>query len=50
MEMGKGLWLFKFDNKNEAERVLRVGIRNLGGFSIFLKKWAKEDGCEIERF
>ena len=47
--MGKGLWLFEFDNKNEAERILRVGTRNLGGFSIFLKKWAKEDICETER-
>ena len=49
VKMGKGLWLFEFDNKNEAERILKVGIRKLGGFSIFLKKWAKEDGCETER-
>ena len=47
--MGKGLWLFEFDNKNEVERVLWVGTRKLGGFSIFLKKWAKEDSCETER-
>ena len=34
VEMGKGLWLFEFDNKKEAERILRGGIRNLGGFSM----------------
>ena len=49
VEMGKGLWLFEIDNKKEAERILRGGTRNLGGFSIFLKKWAKEDGCKTER-
>ena len=49
VEMRKGLWLFEFDNTKEAERILRVGNRRLGGFSIFLKKWTKEDGCIIER-
>ena len=47
VEMGKGLWLFEFDNTKEAKRILRVG--NKRGFSIFLKKWTKEDGCITER-
>ena len=49
VEMGKGLWLFEFDKTKEAERILRFGTRRVGGFSIFLKKWAKEDGCFTER-
>ena len=49
VEMGKGLWLLEFDNTKEAERILRVGNRRLGGFSIFLKKWTKEDGCITKR-
>ena len=47
--MGKGLWLFEFDKTKEAERILRFGTRRIGGFSIFLKEWAKEDGCFTER-
>ena len=49
VEMGKGLWLFEFENTKEAERILKVGTRRIGGFSIFLKKWVKEDGCITER-
>ena len=44
---GKMALLFEFDNKKEAERILRGGTRK--GFSIFLKKWAKEDGCKTKR-
>ena len=47
--MGKGLWLFEFENTKEAERILRDGSRRIGGFSFFLKKWAREDGCITER-
>ena len=32
VEMGKGLWLFKFDSKKEAEKILRVGSRKMGIF------------------
>ena len=27
VEMGKRLWIFKFDNKKEADRILMVGSR-----------------------
>ena len=43
------LWLFEFDNAKEAKRILRGGTRKLWGFSIFLKKWTKEDGCISEK-
>ena len=49
VEMGKWLWFFEFDNAKEAERILRFGTRRIGDFSIFLKKWAKEDGCITEK-
>ena len=49
VEMGKGLWLFEFENTKEAKRILRDGTRRIGGFSIFLKKWAKKDGCITKR-
>ena len=38
VEMGKGLWLFEFDNTKEAKRILKAGNRRIGVFSIFLKK------------
>ena len=49
VEVGKGLWLFEFDNTKEVARILRVSNRRLGSFSIFLKKWTKEDGCITKR-
>ena len=38
VEMGKGLWLFEFDNTKKVERILRVSTRRIGGFFISLKK------------
>ena len=42
VEMGKGLWFFEFDNAKEAERILRVGTRRLGGFLSFLRNGLKK--------
>ena len=28
-------------------RILREGIRRLGGFSIFLRKWGKNVECNV---
>ena len=47
--MGKRLWLFKFDNKKEADRILKLGSRKMGNFSIFLKKWSEDVGCNNGR-
>ena len=49
MEMGKGLWIFELERTKEAQRILRDGTRKLEGFSISLKKWSKETGCNIGR-
>ena len=38
VEMGKGLWLFEFNNTKEAERILRVGTRNLGVFFLYFSR------------
>ena len=40
VDLGKGMWIFEFDSKKEADRILRVGSRNLGNFSIALEKWS----------
>ena len=46
-EMGKGLWSFGFESPKEAERILRKGTRRLSGFSISLRKWEKNVGCNF---
>ena len=46
-EMGKRLWLFGFESPNEVRRILREGTRRLGGFSISLRKWGKDVGCNV---
>ena len=30
-KLGKGLWLFEFENKEETKRVLKFGRRRYGG-------------------
>ena len=45
--MGKGLWLFGFESPKEAERIPREGTRRLRGFSLSLRKWGKEVGCNF---
>ena len=49
MEMGRGLWLFEFESTKEVERIFKEGTRMLGGFSISIKKWSKETGCNTGR-
>ena len=41
VKMGKGLWLFEFDNTKEAEKILEVGTRRMGGLS-FLRNGLKK--------
>ena len=44
-KMGRGLWFFELESTKEAERILRCSARKFGGFTISLKKWGQEDGC-----
>ena len=48
-ELRRGLWLFGFENPNEARRILREGIGRFGGLPIYLREWGKDVGCKVGR-
>ena len=45
VKMGRGLWLFEFENREEVDCVLMFGRRRCGGNLLHLRKWGQGLGC-----
>ena len=45
VNLGRGLWLFEFESKEEADRVLMFGKRRFGTNLIHLRSWGEDLGC-----
>ena len=44
VRLGRGLWLFEFENPKEADQVLVFGKRRCGGNLLHLRKWGHDIG------
>ena len=47
VNLGRGLWLFEFESKEEVDRVLMFGKRRFGTNLVHLGSWGEELGCSI---
>ena len=45
VSLGRGLWLFEFENKEEVDRVLMFGKRRFGTNLVHLRTWEEDLGC-----
>ena len=45
VNLGRGLWLFEFENKEEVDRVLMFGKRRFGNNLFHLRTWEEDVGC-----
>ena len=45
VSLGRGLWLFEFESKEEVDRVLMFGKRRFGTNLVHLRTWGEDMGC-----
>ena len=45
VNLGRGLWLFEFESKEEVDRVLMFGKRRFGTNLVHLRSWGEDLGC-----
>ena len=45
VNLGRGLWHFEFESKEEVDRVLMFGKRRFGTNLVHLSSWGEEVGC-----
>ena len=50
VSLGRGLWLFEFESKEEVDRVLKFGKRRFGTNLIHLRTWGEDLGCSSQGF
>ena len=50
VNLGRGLWLFEFESKDEVDRVLKFGKRRFGTNLIHLRTWGEDMGCSSQGF
>ena len=48
VNLGRGLWLFEFESKEEVDRVLRYGKRRFGTNLVHLRIWGEDLGCSSQ--
>ena len=49
VNLGRGLWLFEFESKEEVDRVLMFGKRRFGTNLVHLRTWGEDMGCSSQR-
>ena len=50
VNLGRGLWLFEFESKEEVDRVLKFGKRRFGTNLVHLRTWGEDMGCSSQGF
>ena len=50
VNLGRGLWLFEFESKEEVDRVLKFGKRHFGTNLVHLRTWGEDMGCSSQGF
>ena len=50
VSLGRGLWLFEFESREEVDRVLKVGKRRFGTNLVHLRTWGEDLGCSNQGF
>ena len=48
VNLGRGLWLFEFESKEEVDRVLMFGKRRFGTNLVHLRTWGEDMGCSSQ--
>ena len=48
VNLGRGLWLFEFESKEEVDRVLMYGKRRFGTNLVHLRIWGEDMGCSSQ--
>ena len=48
VNLGRGLWLFEFESKEEVDRVLMYGKRRFGTNLVHLSTWGEDMGCSSQ--
>ena len=48
VNLGRGLWLFEFESKEEVDRVLMFGKRLFGINLVHLRTWGEDMGCSSQ--
>ena len=50
VNLGRGLWLFEFESKEQVDRVLKFGKRRFGTNLVHLRTWGEDMGCSSQSF
>ena len=48
VNLGRGLWPFEFESKEEVDRVLMFGKRRFGTNLVHLRTWGEDMGCSSQ--